>query len=300
MIARGEGTTAAIGAGGRCPEGACMTSSHVDRSAPSPRRRALLAGLAAVAAALGCGPALQAAAAADAAAATPGTAAPPAPRSVLVFGGTGQLGAQVVRRFVAAGDRVTVFARPGADRARLQGLAVGYVTGDLLDAAEVAAALRATRPAIVVNAVRVEDGDVHFYEKIMRPMVAYSKETGVRQLIHHGAVGAGDNAAKFPTLGWDKVPGLLERLADQGVGERLLRDSGVPYTIIRNARIYPDETPATGRAELTEDDTVISPMTRADLAELTLRCARDPLCLGKTYHVRDASLAWPPPGAAPR
>jgi uncharacterized protein YbjT (DUF2867 family) len=265
-----------------------------------PTRRALLAGLAGAAVALGCALApLPGRAAVSPATTSPG-APPPEPRTVLVFGGTGQLGAQVVRRFVAAGDRVTVFARPGADRTRLQGLDVGYVTGDLLDAAAVAAALRTTRPAIVVNAVRVEDGDVHFYEKIMGPMAAHSKETGVRQLIHHGAVGAGDNAAKFPTLGWDKVPGLLERLADQGVGERLLRDSGVPYTIIRNARIYPDATPATGRAELTEDDGVISPMTRADLAALTLRCAGDPACLGKTYHVRDASLAWPPPGAAAR
>ena len=51
-----------------------------------------------------------------------------------------------------------------------------------------------------------------------------------------------------------------------------LRGSGVPYTIIRNARIYPPESPATGKAALTEDDSIITPMTRADLAKLTLSC----------------------------
>jgi uncharacterized protein YbjT (DUF2867 family) len=114
-------------------------------------------------------------------------------------------------------------------------------------------------------------------------------------VIHHGAVGAGSNAAKFAHLGWERVPGLLERLRDQGVGEDLLRASGVPFTIIRNARLYPDGTPSTGRAELTEDDTVITPMTRADLAIFTLRCLANPDCYGKVYHVRDESLGWPPP-----
>ena len=232
-----------------------------------------------------------------------GTAPPAAAveaREVLVLGGTGQLGAQVVRRLVAAGHRVTVFARPNADRSRLQGLTLGYVTGDLRNPGDIAAAFESRRFAVVVNAVRVEDNDPHFYEQTMAPIAAQAKATGVSQVIHHGAVGAGANAAKFTTLGWDKVPGLLPRLADQGVGEALLRDSGVPYTIIRNARLYPDEHPATGAAELTEDDTVLTPMTRADLAILTVRCVAHPVCQGKIYHVKDASLRWPPAGAAAR
>jgi uncharacterized protein YbjT (DUF2867 family) len=95
------------------------------------------------------------------------------------------------------------------------------------------------------------------------------------------------------------VPGLLDRLRDQGVGESLIAGSGVPYTIIRNTRLYPSATPATGKAELTTDQTVILPMTRADLARLTLQCLGNADCLNKTYHVRDTSLRWPPAPAAP-
>lgn len=36
-------------------------------------------------------------------------------------------------------------------------------------------------------------------------------------------------------------------------------------------------------------------MTRADLAAFNVRCVSDPACLGKTWHIRDDSLAWPPP-----
>ena len=37
-----------------------------------------------------------------------------------------------------------------------------------------------------------------------------------------------------------------------------------------------------------------------DLAILTVRCVGNPACHGKTYHVKDTSLPWPPPGAAAR
>ena len=214
-------------------------------------------------------------------------------REVLVLGGTGQLGAQIVRALLQQGEHVTVLARSNSDRMRLKGLPVDYRTGDLLSDADVGGAMRAKKFNVVVNAVRVEDGDIHFYEKILRPITVHAKATGVSQIIHHGAVGAGANAAKFAALGWDRVPGMLDRLRDQGVGEELLRTSGVPYTIIRNSRLYPDDTPATGKAELTEDDSVLTPMTRADLARLTVKCLGNKSCFGKTYHVRDVSLAWP-------
>jgi len=216
-------------------------------------------------------------------------------RDVLLLGGTGGLGAEIARRLVARGDRVTVFTRPGSDRARLANLPVAYVEGDLLNAPDVAAAFRDRRFGYVVVAVRVEDGDPRFYATFLPALTTAAKAAGVTHLVHHGAVGAGRNAEKFPGLGWEKVPGLLDRLKDQGTGEDIVRESGVPFTIIRNTRLWPDGTPATGKAVLTEDDTVINAMTRADLAELTLACLGNPACLGKTYHVRDGSLAWPPP-----
>ncbi|MCC7259217.1 MAG: NAD(P)H-binding protein [Gammaproteobacteria bacterium] len=220
---------------------------------------------------------------------------PPRPAEVLVFGGTGQLGAEIVRRLVARGERVTVFTRAGSDRARLAGLPVTFVTGDLMKPAEIDAAFAGRRVDAVITAVRVEDGDARFYAKLMPPLTAAARAAGVRHMIHSGAVGAGANVERFAGLGWDKVPGLLDRLKDQGVGEDVLRASGLTFTIIRNTRLWPDGTPATGKAALTEDQGFIGPMTRADLAALTVYCLGNAGCYGKTYHVRDESLAWPPP-----
>jgi NAD(P)-dependent dehydrogenase (short-subunit alcohol dehydrogenase family) len=75
-------------------------------------------------------------------------------RTVLVLGGTGNLGHAVVERFLADGAAVIAGdARPPADDRRLPG--ADYVTVDLLDEASVSAALAAitARPLAVVNLV---------------------------------------------------------------------------------------------------------------------------------------------------
>jgi dihydroflavonol-4-reductase len=55
----------------------------------------------------------------------------------LVTGGTGFVGANLVRELLADGDRVRVLARPGGDRRALEGCEVEIVEGDLLDPASV-------------------------------------------------------------------------------------------------------------------------------------------------------------------
>ena len=229
--------------------------------------------------------------------ATPVNAEPVA-RSVLVLGGTGQLGRAILAELSATHAVVSVFARENSSRAGIpqragEGRTIEWLVGDLLNEADIDRAFAGRRIDIVINAVRVEDGDVHFYEKIMGPLVRNARRAGVQQFIHHSAVGAGDNVEKFRNLGWERVPGIFERLKDQGIAETLLRESGVPYTIIRNARLYPASQPATGKAVLTEDDSVITPMTRADLARLTVGCIGDPRCVNQSFHVSDPSLRWP-------
>ena len=81
---------------------------------------------------------------------------------VLVLGGTGQLGAEVVERLVAKGEAVTVFVRPTSDRARLANFEVDYVVGDLLNDADVAAAFEGRSYRAVVNTVRAPITDVPF------------------------------------------------------------------------------------------------------------------------------------------
>jgi uncharacterized protein YbjT (DUF2867 family) len=202
----------------------------------------------------------------------------------LVFGGTGRLGAPIVQLLVDAGYPVTVFARPTSNRERLTGLDVRYVTGDLMDAASIVAAIDGQAFAYVIDASARGASRDPFYDTAMRNILNALTVDEVRQFVLHGSVGAGDNMQKFPDVGFERMRGVM---IAKGEAEALLRASGIPYTIIRNGFVRPDGTPATGTASLTEDDSELDAVTRLDLAALTMQCLNNEACMNKTFHAVD-------------
>jgi dihydroflavonol-4-reductase len=74
----------------------------------------------------------------------------------LVTGGTGFVGANLVRELLADGRTVRVLARKGGDRRALEGCAVEIAEGDLLDADSLRAAVKGPRRVYHVAASFVE------------------------------------------------------------------------------------------------------------------------------------------------
>lgn len=210
---------------------------------------------------------------------------------VLVFGGTGQLGSAVVRELVAAGYPVTVFVRESSDRSRLAGLNVGYVTGDILDAAQVRAAFEGQDIRTVVDATSRGSAGDDFYPTAMAHIIAGAKAGGVQQVILHGSVGAGDNIAQFPQANFGR---MRSTLAAKGRAEQLLIDSGIGYTIIRNGILLSADLPPTRTARLSPDQSLMRKVRRADLGLLTVLCVGNPDYLNGTWHAVDDSLDVPP------
>jgi uncharacterized protein YbjT (DUF2867 family) len=209
---------------------------------------------------------------------------------VLVFGASGQLGSEVVRALVATGYPVTAFVRPGSDRSRLAGLKIDYATGDMLVADDVRAAFAGRRYDAVVDASARGRAGNEFYPTAMGHIVAAAKANGAPRVILHGSVGAGDNIRMFPQAPFGPMTATL---AAKGEAERILRESGLPWAIIRNGILAPAGTPATGQAKLSADDRLMRTVTRADLGRLTVECLRDAGCFGRTWHAIDESLPFP-------
>lgn len=203
---------------------------------------------------------------------------------VLVFGGTGRLGAPIVRLLVDAGYTVTVFARPTSNRDRLSGLDITYVTGDLMEGDSVAEAIDGQSFHYVIDASARGPSRDRFYDTAMRNILNAIDRDSIRQFILHGSVGAGDNMKLFPDVGFGRMRDVL---IAKGEAEVMLKDSGITYTIIRNGMILPDGTPATGHAGLSEDVSILDPVTRLDLAALTMRCLDNEDCMNKTFHAVD-------------
>jgi uncharacterized protein YbjT (DUF2867 family) len=210
---------------------------------------------------------------------------------VLLFGGTGRLGAPIAKLLVAAGEDVTVFVRADSSRERLAGLDLRYVVGDLADEKSIAAAFSARPYRVVIDASAqrgASNAVPRFYENAARWIAANAKRTGVRQFILHGSIGAGDNAREVAAL---RGSGASDRLADKGRAETAVRESGVPYTIIRHGLVpYDPQPPATERAYLTRDTSAWGEVTRDDLAILTLDVMDNPARLNKVYHAIDPQL----------
>ena len=113
----------------------------------------------------------------------------------LVTGGTGFVGANVVRELLAQGRAVRVLARPGSDRRAIAGLGVEIVEGDLLDPASLRRAVKG------VNSVFHVAADYRLWarhpEELHRVNVGGTRavleaagEAGVSRVVYTSTVGA--------------------------------------------------------------------------------------------------------------
>ena len=209
---------------------------------------------------------------------------------VLVFGGSGRLGAPIVEGLIESGSNVTVFSRPNSNRQRLDGLNVNIVSGDLLSKNDVLAVFASASFRAVIDASARRGTQDLFYATAMANIISGASENGVTQIIYHSSVGAGDNTKMFPRADFS---GMRDVLLSKGQAEQSLIDSDIAYTIIRNGLLQPDGTPPTGNARLTEDQGVMSLVTRADLATLTLQCLDQPRCMNHIYHAADDGYEVP-------
>jgi len=210
---------------------------------------------------------------------------------VIVFGGTGKLGSEVVRALLAAGHTVTVFRRDGSDLTRLQELTVQTAIGNATVERDVQAAFASRRYDVAVNALaKGRDEPAAFYETTQRAITAAAKATGVKQVILHSSVGAGESRAIYPESMW---PRMKDVLLAKDVGERELIASGVPYTIMRNAVLRDDAPGVRETAELSTDQRRFGAVTRRGLARLTAECTLKTACLGRIFHAVDPQVAVP-------
>ncbi len=145
---------------------------------------------------------------------------------VLVTGGTGTLGRQVVPRLQAAGCDVRVLSRRAHDAAD----GIEYVTGDLLTGEGVPAAVDGA--AIIVNCAGSNKGDDEAAGNLVRAASAASG-SAVRHLVHISVIGAD----RVPLVsGVDRA--MFGYFGTKLAAERIVADSGLPWTTLRAAQFH--------------------------------------------------------------
>jgi uncharacterized protein YbjT (DUF2867 family) len=218
---------------------------------------------------------------------------PVASRTVLVFGGSGRLGAAIVRELVGEGHQVAVFLRPSSTRARLEGLPVTLIEGNALLEADVRRALESRRFDVVVNALGRSESDVEFFATSGRHIARAAKATGVGHVILHSSVGVGASRAVYPA---ERLPSMSAVFRAKESAERDLIDSGVTWTIIRNAILRDLPPGARDQAQLVPGETGYGVVSREGLGRLTRECVGNSACENCIFHAVDAGLSPPRPG----
>ena len=114
---------------------------------------------------------------------------------VLVTGGTGFVGANLVRELLADGHAVRVLARRGGDRRALEGVRVEIVEGDLFDPASVRAAVAGARHVYHVAAdyrLWAPDPRVLYRANVdgTRHVLAGASDAGAERIVYTSTVGA--------------------------------------------------------------------------------------------------------------
>jgi len=204
---------------------------------------------------------------------------------VLVFGGTGPLGLEVVKNLVAQKERVTVMVRATSDTTALKALGVNLVTGDALELESVKAAFTAAPFRAAISTLGGRGGDYRVDIDGNRNVFEATQAAGVPRLILVTAIGAGDSAAAPP---WYIRWFMPEYMMAKTMAEDYLRaTTGIDTTIIRPGWLL--DAPAAGTAVLVDDKTKFSWITRADLGKLVAASLEDKATYGRVLTALDPS-----------
>jgi uncharacterized protein YbjT (DUF2867 family) len=138
---------------------------------------------------------------------------------ILVVGATGTNGREVVRRLVAAGQRVRAMVRTPSKAGDLRGEGVELVQGDLDAPGSLDAALAGVDRAFFVSAVDQR------YVGWFGNFLAAAQRVGSSHVVKFSGLGA-------------SIDSPAEILRQHGETDEALIDSGMPYTILRPNSFY--------------------------------------------------------------
>jgi uncharacterized protein YbjT (DUF2867 family) len=190
---------------------------------------------------------------------------------VLVIGATGSVGRLVVRRLEELGDQPRALSRDPDRARRVLGATTEVVAGDLTDPASLGSALEDVQAVVFTHGAPYGSGD---YEAV---------DYGAVPAVLDALAGRSVRVALMTSIGVTGRGGASRDLLDwKHRGERLLRVSGLPYTVVRPGWFDAGSGHEQGIDLRQGDSTEYGPVRREHVAEVLVQALRTPSAVGRT------------------
>lgn len=190
--------------------------------------------------------------------------------TVLVLGGTGMIGSQVVRSLVDRGHAARALVRDPGRAAGVFGDDVPVAVGDLADPAAVEAALVDVDRVLLCVGNRPDQADLE------TAAVDACRSSGVRRVVKISARGA---AIGSPVPFWDQHARIEDHLWRSGLEAVVLR----PSTYASNLLASAESVTAVGRLFAPAGSAPIAFVDPRDVAAVAVTALLDPVHDGHTY-----------------
>jgi putative NADH-flavin reductase len=203
--------------------------------------------------------------------------------SILVIGASKGIGLETVKRALEAGHVVRALAR-GAHEIAIDNGRLQKIAGSALDPAAVAEAVRGVDAVIMALGTTNLLNPGRLFSDATRIAIDAMQAAGVKRLIVVTGLGAGDSRGKGGALyDWVFFPLVLSRVyADKDVQERMVRASGLDWTIVRPGLLTSGALTRRYRALGEPKDWRAGSISRADVADFLVAQVESREWLGRT------------------
>jgi uncharacterized protein YbjT (DUF2867 family) len=191
---------------------------------------------------------------------------------VLILGGTGGTGRELIEQALGHGHTVRVMARD-PDKVKKVHPRLEVVKGDIADTTALAAAVKGQDA--VLSALGVNDRKPNtVLSEGTRNLVRAMKRQKVKRLIYVSSLGVGDSKGKLgPVYNWVLLRTLLKNIfADKERAEEVVRESGLDWTLVRPGSLNSKRLTATYLTGPAADAKrrILPRIGRADVADFML------------------------------
>lgn len=209
---------------------------------------------------------------------------------VLIFGATGRTGQHLTTMTAARGLQVLAAGRDQARLQALQGVA-DAVALDLFDDQQVVSAVRALAPDVIISTVGAGPSERRMVDEVGNNAISNAAAAcGVRRVLQVSSLACGDSRAYASERIIAAIGPVLEAKTR---AEDHLRALDLDWTIIRPGGLTEGEP--TGNGALYEDPRVHGRISRADLAEMVLKCLDAPGSIKRVLATVDRTTLPPEP-----